>query len=215
MEAVIQNADVIVAAFWITIKLFVYAGLGALVIGVVLAGMRVSPVAPLRLASTLYVQIVRNTPLTLILLMANFGLPEVGIVLDFYTFALIGLTLYTSAFVAEAVRSGMNAVPIGQAEAARSIGLTFGLTLRLVVLPQAFRTVVPPLGSVLIALLKNTSVASAIGVPQAMQQMSTLAVRNPSDVIEILIAVALIYAALALTLSAIFRLLERRLAVAR
>lgn len=215
MEAVVQNADVLAAAFWLTIKLFAYAGLGALVIGVVLAGMRVSPVAPLRLASRLYVQVVRNTPLTLILLTANFGLPEVGIVFDFYTFALIGLTLYTSSFVAEAVRSGMNAVPIGQAEAARSIGLTFGQTLRLVVLPQAFRTVVPPLGSVLIALLKNTSVASAIGVPQAMQQMSTLAVRNPADVIEILIAVALVYAALALALSAMFRVVERRLAVAR
>lgn len=215
MDAVSQNADIIAQAFWLTIKLFAISGLGALVIGVVLAGMRVSPVAPLRLAARLYVQVVRNTPLTLILLTANFGLPQVGIVFDFYTFALIGLTLYTSSFVAEAVRSGINAVPIGQAEAARAIGLTFGQTLRLVVLPQAFRTVVPPLGSVMIALLKNTSVASAIGVPQAMQEMYTLAVSNPGDVIAILVAFALVYAALALFLSGIFRLLERQLAVAR
>ncbi len=88
MDAVSQNAGIIAQAFWLTLKLFVISGLGALVIGVVLAGMRVSPVAPLRLASRLYVQVVRNTPLTLILLTANFGLPEVGIVLDFFTFAV-------------------------------------------------------------------------------------------------------------------------------
>jgi len=215
MEAVSQNAGVIAYAFWLTIKLFLIAGAGALVLGLLLAGMRVSPVAPLRWFSRAYVQVVRNTPLTLILLTANFGLPQVEIVFDFFTFAVIGLTLYTASFVAEAVRSGINAVPVGQAEAARSVGLTFGQTLRLVVLPQAFRTVIPPLGSVMIALLKNTSVASAIGVPQAMQEMYTLATRNSDQVLQILAAFALVYAALALTLSAIFRLIERRLAVAR
>jgi glutamate transport system permease protein len=215
MDAVVQNADVIATAFWITNKLFLTAGCGALVIGLVLAAMRVSPIPPLRWTATAYVQVVRNTPLTLIMLMANYGLPEVGIVLDFYPFAVIALTVYTASFVAEAIRSGINAVPVGQAEAARSIGLTFGQTLRIVVLPQALRTVIPPLGSVAIAALKNTSVASAIGVPQAMQAMQNLAGRNGDQVIQILIAFAVIYAALALILSATFRLVERRLAVAR
>ena len=215
MEAVIQNSELIRVGFWLTIKLFLIAGGGALAIGLVLAGMRVSPVPPLRWFATSYVHVVRNTPLTLVMLTANFGLPEIGIVFDFFTFAVIGLMLYTAAFVTEAVRSGINAVPVGQAEAARSIGLTFGQTLQLVVLPQALRTVVPPLASVMIALLKNTSVASAIGVGQMMQQMSTIAVRNPADVIEVLIVFALIYAALALMLSAGFRVVERRLAVAR
>ena len=215
MEAVSQNAGVIAYAFWLTLKLFLIAGAGAMVLGLVLAGMRVSPVPPLRWFARAYVQIVRNTPLTLILLTANFGLPQAGIVFDFFTFAVIGLTLYTASFVAEAIRSGINAVPVGQAEASRSIGMTFGQTLRFVVLPQAVRTVVPPLGSVMIALLKNTSVASAIGVPQAMQEMYTLATRNSDQVLQILAAFALVYAGLALLLSAMFRLLERRLAVAR
>ncbi len=215
MEAVIQNSELIRVGFWLTIKLFLIAGGGALVIGLVLAGMRVSPVPPLRWFATSYVHVVRNTPLTLVMLTANFGLPEIGIVFVLFTFAVIGLMLYTAAFVTEAVRSGINAEPVGQAEAARSIGLTFGQTLQLVVLPQALRTVVPPLASVMIALLKNTSVASAIGVGQMMQQMSTIAVRNPADVIEVLIVFALIYAALALMLSAGFRVVERRLAVAR
>jgi glutamate transport system permease protein len=215
MEAVTQNAGEIAAAFWVTIKLFLYAGAGALVLGMLLAAMRVSPIPPLQWAARLYVQVVRNTPLTLILLALAFGVPQLDIVFDFFTFAVIGLWLYTAAFVAEAVRSGINAVPIGQAEAARSIGLTFGQTLRLVVLPQAFRTVIPPLGSVYIALLKNTSVASAIGVLQAMQEMAVLANRNGDQVLQILAAFALIYAALALVLSAIFRVIERRLEVAR
>jgi len=215
MEAVTQNADVIASAFWLTIKLFLFAGAGALVLGVLIAAMRVSPIAPLRALGATYVRLVRNTPLTLVLLGINYGLPEIGYVIDFYAAALVGLTAYTASFVGEAVRSGIGAVPVGQAEAARSIGMTFGQTLRLVVLPQALRTVIPPLSSVYIALLKNTSVASAIGVPQAMQQMSTLANANGDQVLAILAAFALVYAALALTLSGLFQLVERRLAVAR
>jgi glutamate transport system permease protein len=215
MDAVIQNAGTLASAFWVTIQLFLIAGAGALVFGTILAGMRVSPVAPLRWTAAAYVRVVRNTPLTIVLFMAAFGLPEIDIIWSFFTFAAVGLTVYTTAFVAEAVRSGINAVPVGQAEAARSIGLTFTQTMRLVVLPQAVRTVIPPLGSILIALLKNTSVAAAVGVGEAMQTTSNLANRNGNAVLQIFATVGLIYAALALTIGFAFRLVERRLVIAR
>lgn len=215
MEAVIQNVDVLASAFWVTLQLALIGAVGALVVGTLIASMRVSPVPPLRWFGAAYVQIVRNTPLTVVLFMAAFGLPEVGVVVSFFSFAAIGLTVYTAAFVAEAVRSGINAVPVGQAEAARSIGLTFPQTMGLVILPQAIRSVIPPLGSIMIALLKNTSVAAAVGVAEAMQTTAGLANRFGNQVLEIFAIVGLIYAALALTLSFLFRLVERRLAVSR
>lgn len=215
MDAVIQSADELASAFWVTIRLFLIAGVGATIFGTALAAMRVSPVPPLRWFAAAYVRVVRNTPLTIVLFMAAFGLPEAGVIVSFFAFAAIGLTVYTASFVAEAVRSGINAVPIGQAEAARSIGLTFTQTMRLVVLPQALRTVIPPLGSVLIALLKNTSVAAAVGVGEAMQVTQGVVRDFGNQVLAILGIVGLTYAVLALTLSGIFRLIERRLAVSR
>ncbi|PBC71477.1 binding-protein-dependent transport system inner membrane component [Streptomyces sp. TLI_235] len=94
------------------------------------------------------------------------GLPRFGIVLPFFTFAGLALGCYTSAFVCEAFRSGINTVPAGQGEAARSLGLTFSQTLGLVVLPQAYRAVVAPLGSVMIALAKNTAIAGSFSVAE-------------------------------------------------
>jgi glutamate transport system permease protein len=177
--------------------------------------MRVSPVPPLRWAGTLYVTLVRNTPLTVVFFLAAFGLPQLDVKASFFTFAIIALTVYTAAFVAEAVRSGINSVAAGQAEASRSIGMTFGQTLGLVVLPQAFRNIIPPLASVFIALLKNTSIASAFAVGEATQRMAGLINANGNAVLWIIAATALGYVVLALTASFLFSRLERVLAVAR
>lgn len=215
MEAVFDNLDFFLKAFRTTVELTVLAAVGALILGTLIAAMRVSPAPPLQWAGATYVRLVRNTPLTVVFFMVVFGLPEVGVVLPFFTFAVIALIVYTTSFVAEVVRSGINGVPVGQAEAARSIGLTFTQTLRLVVLPQALRSVVPPLASVLIALLKNTSIAMAFGVTEAISSMNILANDNGSQVIQIIIATAVGYIVLALALGALFNWLERRLAVAR
>jgi glutamate transport system permease protein len=182
---------------------------GALVLGTLIAAMRVSPVPPLRWAGATYVQMVRNTPLTVVFFLVVFGLPEVGVVLSFQRFAIIALSLYTAAFVAEAVRSGINSVAAGQAEASRSVGMTFGQTLRLVVLPQAFANIIPPLASVFIALLKNTSIAYAFGVFEGTQAMYQLANARGDAVIAIIAAAALVYLTLALLASFLFGLLER------
>jgi glutamate transport system permease protein len=217
VNTVLDNLDVYAAGFRTTISLTLLAAMGALVLGTLIAAMRVSPVPPLRWAATAYVELVRNTPLTVVFFLVVFGLPQVDIGtnttrLPFFRFAVIALTVYTAAFVAEAVRSGINSVAAGQAEASRSIGMTFGKTLRLVVLPQAFANIIPPLASVFIALLKNTSIASAFGVAEALQRSNGLINRFGNEVLWLLAATALGYVVLALTASALFRLLERAVA---
>jgi len=215
VDAVLDNLDVFVEGFTTTVTLTLLAAVGALVLGTLVAAMRVSPVPPLRWAGALYVTLVRNTPLTVVFFLVVFGLPEVDVIVSFYRFAVIALALYTAAFVAEAVRSGINSVPAGQAEASRSIGMTFTQTLRLVVLPQAFANIIPPLASVFIALLKNTSIAYAFGVFEGTQAMNRLINQFGSSVIWIIGATALIYLVLSLTAAALFAWLERAVAVSR
>jgi glutamate transport system permease protein len=214
VETVLDNLDVYLAGFRTTVSLALLAAMGALVLGTLIAAMRVSPVPPLRWAAATYVELVRNTPLTVVFFLVVFGLPQVDIGtnttrLPFFRFAVIALTIYTASFVAEAVRSGINSVPAGQAEASRSIGMTFGKTLRLVVLPQAFANIVPPLASVFIALLKNTSIAAVFGVAEALQRTQFLVNRFGNEVLWLLAGTAFGYVVLALTASALFRLLER------
>jgi glutamate transport system permease protein len=215
VDAVLDNLDVYLDGFTTTVSLTLVAALGALVLGTLVAAMRVSPVPPLRAVATLYVNVVRNTPLTVVFFLVVFGLPEVDVVLSFFTFAALAMTLYTAPFVAEAVRSGINSVPAGQAEASRAVGMTFGQTLRIVVLPQAFANSIPPLASVFIAMLKNTSIASAFFVAEALQRTQGLINRNGSAVLWILAGTAIGYLLLALLASLLFGRLERAVAVVR
>jgi glutamate transport system permease protein len=216
----------ILEAFWTTIQLTVFAGVGALVLGTVLAAMRLSPVPVLTWVGTAYVNVVRNTPLTLIILFCSFGLSQtLGITLadptsttsiddSNFRLAVLGLTVYTASFVCETIRSGVNTVPLGQAEAARSLGLTFGQNLRIILLPQAFRAVLIPLGSVLIALTKNTTIASAIGVAEAALLMKEM-IENTAALLAIGSIFALGFIVLTLPLGLLFGWLGKRMAVAR
>ena len=213
MDVVFDNFDVFVDGFRTTISLTLLSAVGALLLGTLIAAMRVSPVPPLRWAGATYVQLVRNTPLTVVFFLVVFGLPEVDVRLPFFRMAVLAVSLYTAAFVAEAVRSGINSVATGQAEASRSIGMTFGQTLRLVVLPQAFANILPPLASVFIAMLKNTSIASAFFVFEGIQAMNQLINSFGNAVIPILIAAAAGYLLLALISSFLFGLLERAVRV--
>lgn len=159
------------SAAWMTVKLTFICAVLSLIIGTVIAVFRLSPIPVLRAVGTAYVTVFRNTPLTLILLFCLFGLwTTMGVTLsenlsmNSFRYAIVGMSLYTASFVCESLRSGVNTIPLGQAEAARSIGLTFGQNLREVVLPQAFRGAITPLGNTMIALAKNTTVAVTIGV---------------------------------------------------
>jgi len=208
-----DNADLFLQFFWVSIKLFVIGGVGALLLGTLLGALRVSPVPAMRTLGMLYVNTVRNTPLTLVLVFFGFAAPKLGIPLDYFPAACIGLILYTAAFVCEAVRSGINTVSPGQAEAARAIGMPFSQVLREVVLPQALRASVPPLVSVLIALLKNTTVATAVNVQQAGSLPDYLSERGASQLLTN-VWIALIFLALVTPLALAQRGAERRAAVA-
>jgi glutamate transport system permease protein len=215
VDAVLDNLDTYREGFVTTLELSVLSSALALVLGTLLAAMRVSPVPTLRAAGATYVELVRNTPLTVVFFFVVFVLPQLDILLPYFAFAVIALTVYHAAFFCEAVRSGINAVGVGQAEAARSIGLTFGQSLRLVVLPQAFRTVIPPLINVVIALIKNSSIAAAFGVVELTATGTRLANANGDAVIAVLVGVAVCYLVLTLPSGWLAGRLERRVAVAR
>jgi glutamate transport system permease protein len=215
----------VLGAFWMTIKLTFVSALGALLLGTVVAVMRVSPVGVLRGFGTAYVTLIRNTPLTLIVFFCAFGFYitlqyRIGaqnspIDVQNFRWGVLGLAIYHSAFVAEALRSGINTVPKGQAEAARAIGLDFGATLSQVVLPQAFRGAIAPLGNVLIALTKNTTVVATIGVAEASYLMRGMIEFRPDLIYAIFAIMATGFVVLTLPIGVLFTSLSRRLAVRR
>ncbi len=216
----------IIKAFLTTIKLAALSAIGALLLGTLVAAMRLCPVPILNRLGSIYVNVVRNTPLTLIILFCSFGLAQtLGMTLadsksptsitdSNFRLAVLGLSVYTAAFVCETIRAGVNTVPMGQAEAARSLGLTFGQNLRIVLLPQAFRAVIIPLGSVLIALIKNTTIASAIGVAEAALLMKEM-IENTAALLVVGSIFAFGFLLLTLPLGLLFGALGKRWAVAR
>jgi glutamate transport system permease protein len=217
--------DQILEAFWVTIQLTALSAVGALILGTVVAGLRVSPVPVARWVGTAYVTIFRNTPLTLIIVFMSLGLyttmgwrlagegPD-SLAQNNFRFAVVGLSIYTAAFVCESLRAGINTVPMGQSEAGRSLGLGFLQNLRLVVLPQAFRSVIAPLGSVLIALTKNSTIASAIGVAEAATLMAEMT-ETEAAVLAIGAIFALGFVILTLPTGLFFGWLAKKYEVAR
>ncbi|MFF7358079.1 MULTISPECIES: amino acid ABC transporter permease [Streptomyces] len=212
----------VLGAFWTTVQLTLLSAAGSLVWGTLLAAMRVGPVPLMRGFATAYVNIVRNIPLTVIILFSSLGLSQtLGITLGAHDFqvqgfrlAVLGLIVYTATFVCEAIRAGINTVPVGQAEAARAIGLSFPQVLFLVVLPQAFRAAVGPLTNVLIALTKNTTVASAIGVAEAALLMKKM-IENEAQLLAISAVIALGFVCLTLPTGLILGWVGKKVAVKR
>lgn len=235
MSSVIDNLDVFVGGFWVTLQLCVLSAIGALLIGTIMAVFRISPVPPLRALGTSYVTVFRNTPLTIVFFFSAFGLPALGSNADFlrvpgldqlfsrlgndlpyYRFAVIALSLYTGAFVCEALRSGINAVSPGQAEAARAIGLTFSQNLRFVVLPQAWKAAVVPLGSVIIAMIKNSALAGFFGVTGDLSNSGyALITVEGEPAIPIMIAISIGFLIMTVPLGILLDRIEKRRAVAR
>lgn len=215
MDAIVENFPRFVDAFLVTLRLLAISGAGALVLGTIIAALRISPVAALRGFATVYTEVLRNTPLTLVLFFCASVLPRLEVRLEYTVAAIIGLTLYTSPFVAEAIRSGVNGVAVGQAEAARAIGLRFGQTVGLIVLPQAIRMVIPPLINVLIALTKNTSVAAGFSVFELVAVSRQVIQLNGNATVTILVAVAVFYLVITVPLGQAANALERRVKVQR
>jgi glutamate transport system permease protein len=212
----------IAGAYWVNLKLTFFAGLFALVLGTILAMFRISPIPSLNLAGTAYVNILRNTPLTIIIV---FGLAVLWPVLrvefsevftvNFFWLGVVGLTVYHAAFFCEALRSGINTVPVGQAEAARAIGLPFLDSARLVIFPQAFRGAVAPLGNVVIALIKNTTVVAAGSVSEIATLMREMIENESNYVYPIFLTVAVGFVIIVVPVGMLATYLSRRLAVSR
>ena len=214
MEALFANAGALLHGLLTTLEIAAVAGVGALVLGVLIAAARVSPVPVLRGVAFGYVQLFLNVPLLALLVLFVFALPDVGLLMPLTTTVVVVLTIYEAAYVAEAVRSGVNTVAIGQAEAARALGLTFLQTLRLVVLPQALRAVVQPLGNVLIALVMNTALAAAVGVVELTSATNKVNLVEAQP-IPIFAGAGVLYMFIALIIGLLSGVVERRVAIIR
>uniref|UniRef100_A0AAU3GPH9 Amino acid ABC transporter permease n=1 Tax=Streptomyces sp. NBC_01401 TaxID=2903854 RepID=A0AAU3GPH9_9ACTN len=215
MNVLLDNFPEFRDGFIGTVSITVISSVIALVLGIVIAGCRVSPVPPLRFFGTAWVTLLRNTPLTLLFLIFFFVVPEIFFPgMSPFLLGSLAVGFYTSSFVCEAVRSGINTVPLGQAEAARSIGMTFTQTLRIVIFPQATRIVIPPLSSIFIALTKNSAIAGAFSVSELFGWQKLMSDRGYA-IGPIFIWVALGYLVITFVISGLFRLLERRMEVAR
>ncbi|MDQ1137333.1 glutamate transport system permease protein [Microbacterium sp. SORGH_AS 1204] len=216
MNQIFDYPDLWAQALWGTVVLFIGGGLIALVLGFIVAAMRVSPVPIARAVGAVYVNWIRNTPLTLVLFFFAFCVPLLVDVPrgSFLQLAVVGLGIYTATYVAETIRSGINTVPVGQAEAARALGLGFGQVMTLIVLPQATRSVIPPMMSVFIALLKNTTVAAGFSVVNLGNIRATMSENGENQLVTILLVMA-VFVILVLVLAALQNAAEKKWKVAR
>lgn len=210
MQVLLDNLDLFVLGFRNTVLIFVVSAVLSLMLGIVIGVLRIAPSAPMRAVGTVYVNTLRNTPLALLMMFFALGYPKLGLPqLSYMTLAISALVLYTASYVAEVFRAGVNSIDKGQTEAARAIGLNFTQVMTEVLIPQAFRNVVPPLMSVFIALLKNTTVASGFSVMQAGAIAANMSERGENMLVTLL-WVALFFLILVLGLAAVQRRFERK-----
>ncbi|GAA5151113.1 amino acid ABC transporter permease [Microbacterium pseudoresistens] len=218
MDVIFGNLDLWGEAIGNTLLVFFVGGIIALVLGLIVGAMRVSPVPVARAVGTAYVNIIRNTPLTLVFFFFVFGYPVLGLPkLSNTVLGILAIGIYTATYVAETLRAGISTVPVGQAEAARAIGLPFGQVMSVIILPQAFRSVVPPMMSVFIALLKNTTVAAGFSIAELGALRATVndSHDRPGNPMEVLLWVAVVFVILVLLMSWLQRYLENRWRIAR
>lgn len=196
-----------------TARLSLLSILISMALGTLVGILRVSPLAPLRVLGAGYVEFFRNIPLLICFAFIYYGLPKAGVTFPTFESGVIGLSVYTAAFVAEVVRSGLQSISAGQFEAARALGMTYLQMLRLVLMPQVFRMIVPPLGTVFIALVKNSSVASAIVVEEMMYQAEVVAGRYFYP--NVFLIAGLLYLVITLPLAGLVNWAEQRLRIGR
>ncbi|BFI54180.1 amino acid ABC transporter permease [Yersinia pseudotuberculosis] len=207
MQLVLDSAPFLLKGAWLTLQLSLGGMFFGLLLGFMLAMMRLSHFWPFSLISRFYVSIFRGTPLIAQLFMIYYGLPQFGIELDPMPAALIGLSLNTAAYTSETLRAAISSIEKGQWEAAASIGMTRWQALYRVILPQAGRTALPPLGNSFIGLVKDTSLAATIQVPELFRQAQLITSRT-MEVFTMYLAASLIYWIMATLLSALQNRLE-------
>lgn len=202
----IDHWDTYLKGFGNTLLASLIAIVGSLIIGAVIAVCRISPIPPLRWFGTLYIEFIRNIPLLLIVFLFFYGFKMGG-----FAAGTLGLTLYTASFIAEAIRAGIISISKGQTEAARSSGLTYLQTMRYVILPQAIKVVIPPIGNQFLNLVKNSSVLSVVAGLDVMYYADIIS-SETFVVFSVYIFVAMFYLILTVPMSFAVGYLERRLA---
>ena len=214
MRVVTDNLGFLLGGLLVTLELTALGFVGALALGTVLAVFRVSPIPPLQVVGAVYVELLRNMPLLMLLVLVIFGLPDIGITFSLFTSAALCLAGFGAAFVCEAVRGGINTVPVGQAEAARSLGFTFTQSLLHVILPPAFRRTVQPLVNIFIGIALSSSLAAAVGVSELTNRTQVLNLQSAEAVVLFLVS-GVLYLVIALLGGTVGGALERRLGIAR
>lgn len=207
LQLVLDSAPFLLKGALFTLQLSIGGMFFGLILGFLLALMRLSRFCPVNWLARIYVSIFRGTPLIAQLFMIYYGLPQFGIELDPIPSAMIGLSLNMAAYASESLRGAIAAIERGQWEAAASIGMTPWQTLRRVILPQAARTALPPLGNSFISLVKDTSLAATIQVPELFRQAQLITSRT-LEVFTMYLAASLIYWVMATVLSALQNRLE-------
>lgn len=205
-----DNWNEYLQGFVTTIQVSLLALIGSFVLGAILAVFRIAPIRLLNWIGVFYVEFIRNIPLILTVFVFYYGLPSIGIQLEGFAAGTLGLTVYTAAFIAEAIRAGIQSVPKGQSEAARSSGLTYIQAMRYVILPQAIKIVIPPLGNQFLNLVKNSSILGVIAGLDLMYHADLISSRT-NVVFSVYIFVATFYLLLTVPLSLGVGYLERRL----
>lgn len=214
METILNNRDAFFQGIWTTIQLALASAMGAAVLGLILGVCRISPVPILRAAIVLYVEFVRSLPPPVIMVFLFFALPEVGLTLEAFVAATACFSIYHAAYVVEVIRSGVLGVPRGQIEAARALGLSYRRMLGTVVISQAVRTTVLPLGNIFVDLTKNTSIAYTIAVVEITGTASNLAARL-AEPVPLFLAAGAAYLLMTIPLGALFRHVDRKVAIKR
>jgi His/Glu/Gln/Arg/opine family amino acid ABC transporter permease subunit len=216
LDVLTDNFDQFASGFWVTVRIVGLSLAIALVVGTVVAALRVAPSPWLQRLGGVYVETFRNIPLLVLLFITFAGFRRAGIGIGPWVAGTASLGLYTAAYVAEALRSGVFAVSRGQREAAASLGFSETETMRIVVLPQAFRTVIPPLASITIAMIKNSAIigASLLALPDILKE-ARIVVSRTFQTDEAFFWAAVCYLLLTVTATIIFRGLEKRYAIRR
>lgn len=214
LDIVSEYGPRLVSGLLTTARMALIAFALAFLFGLLIAACRVSPVPPLVRAAGLYVTFFRNIPLAVLMILVFFVLPDLELGLSGFWSAVLALSLYSGAYLAEIIRSGINTVAAGEVEAARAVGLTFTQVLGLIVLPQALRSVVAPIGSLFIAHTKNTTVAALISAGE-LGDFTRRAGSASANYFTVALLVAIVFVVILVPTGSLFGALERRVAIKR
>ncbi|MCP1424249.1 His/Glu/Gln/Arg/opine family amino acid ABC transporter permease subunit [Paenibacillus sp. DS2363] len=199
---------------WVTLELSFFGVLFGTLLGVIMALMRISRIWPIKFVASAYIELIRGTPMLVQILIIHYGLTVVGVNLPAFMSGVVALTMNSSAYMAEVFRAGIQAIDKGQTEASRSLGMTKGMTLRYIILPQAFRNMLPAIGNEFIIIIKDSSLVSMIGIAEIIYTARTIQGVTFQPLAPLLVAAGL-YFIITFTLANLLSWLERRLSTSR